>query len=56
MKKKNNSELIYNKKIPKSSEKIEHKRMFQCFYILVILFDSVYRKDGNYYPKEFLEK
>ena len=32
------------------------KESFQCFYILVILFDSVYRKDGNYYPKVFLEK
>ena len=32
------------------------KESFQCFYMPVILLDSVYRKDGNYYPKVFLEK
>ena len=32
------------------------KESFPCFYIPVILFDSVYRKDENYYPKAFLEK
>ena len=26
------------------------------FFIPVILIDSVYRKDKNYYPKVFLEK
>ena len=32
------------------------KESLQCFYIRVILIDSVYRKDKNYYPKVFLEK
>ena len=32
------------------------QRSFQCFYIPVILIDSVNRKDGNYSPKVFLEK
>ena len=32
------------------------KESFQCFYIRVILIDSVYRKDKNYYPNVFLEK
>ena len=32
------------------------KKSFQCFYIPVILFDSVYGKDGNYYPKVLWEK
>ena len=27
-----------------------------CLYAPVILIDSVYRKDENYYPKVFLEK
>ena len=35
---------------------IWEKGSLQCFYIPVILFDSVYRKDGNYFPKVFLEK
>ena len=26
------------------------------FYISIILFNSGYRKDGNYYPNVFLEK
>ena len=54
--KKINSELIYCKKylIPKKTFNI--KESFQCFYrkvipVLVILVDSVYRKDGNHYPK-----
>ena len=29
------------------------KKNFQCFYIPVILFDSVYRIDENYCPKLF---
>ena len=37
-------------------KKIQDKRKFQYFYIIVILVDSVYRKDGNYYPKVFLDK
>ena len=35
---------------------MQHKESFQCFYIPVILIDSVNRKDGNYSPKVFLEK
>ena len=45
-----NSEPIYNKKYLKA------EKCFQYLYIPVILFDSVHRKDGNYYPKMFLEK
>ena len=44
-----NSELMYNKKYPKVEKRFNTKESFQCFYILVILFDSVfsvYRKDG----------
>ena len=51
-----NNELIYNKKYLKSWKRILHKRKLHCFNIPVILFDSVYRNDGNYYPKVFLEK
>ena len=54
--KKNNSELVYNKKYIKAGNKIDTKESFQCFYIPLILTDSVYRKDKNYYPKVFLEK
>ena len=31
-------------------------RCFQCLYAPIILIDSIYRKDENYYPKVFLEK
>ena len=55
-KKKFNSELIYNKIYLKAEKRFNKKESFQCFYIPVILFDSVYRKDGNYYPSAFLEK
>ena len=51
-----NSELMYNKKYLKDEKIFNTKESFQCFYIPAILFDSVYRKDGNYYPKVFLEK
>ena len=54
--KKLNTKLIYNKKYLKAEERFNTKESFQCFYILVILFDSVYRKGGNYHPKAFLEK
>ena len=54
--KKVNSGLIYNKKYRKAEKRFNTKESFQCFYIPVILFDSVYRKDRNYYPKVFLEK
>ena len=47
---------MYNKKYLKAEKRLNAKENFQCFYIPVILFDSVYRKDGNYYPKMFLEK
>ena len=43
-------------KIFKSWKKFNTKESFQWFYIPVILFDSVYRKDENCYPKVFLEK
>ena len=32
------------------------KGAFQCLYALIILTDSIYRKDENYYPIVFLEK
>ena len=54
--KKINPGLIYYKKHLKAEKRFNTKESFQCFYIQVILFDSVYRKDGNYYPKVFLEK
>ena len=37
-------------------KKFDRKESFQCFYILVILIDSVYKKDENCYPKVFLER
>ena len=48
--KKINSELIYNKKYLKAEKRFNKRESFQCFYIPVILLDSVYRKDRNYYP------
>ena len=50
-----NSELVYNKKYLKA-KKINTKERFHWVYAQVILIDSVYRKDENYYPKVFLEK
>ena len=50
------SELIYNKQYLKAEKIFNTKESFQCFYIPVILFHSVYKKDGNYYPKVFLER
>ena len=47
---------LYIIKISKSWKKILHKRKLHCFNIPVILFNSVYRNDENYYPKVFLEK
>ena len=44
-----NSELIYNKKYLKAGKRFNTKESFQCFYIPVILLDSLYKKDGNYY-------
>ena len=40
----------------KADERFNTKESFQCYYIPVIIFDSVYRKDGNYYPKVYLEE
>ena len=54
--KKNKSGFMYNKKYLKSEKRFNTKENFQCFYIPITLFDSVYIKDGNYYPKVFLEK
>ena len=54
--KKFKSELIYNKKYLKAERRFNTKESFQVFYIPVILFDSVYRKDENFYPKRILEK
>ena len=54
--KKINSELIYNKNYLEAVKRFNTKESFQYFYIAVILFDSVYRKDRNYYSKAFLEK
>ena len=54
--KKINSKLIYNKKYLKAEKKFNIKESFQCFYIPVILIDSVYRKDGIDYSIVFLEK
>ena len=39
---------VHNNKIPKESS--------QFIYLLVILIDSVYRKDKNYYPQVFLKE
>ena len=44
------------KLISKSWKKINLKNGFQYFCVQVILIDSVYRKDKNYYPKLVLEK
>ena len=59
--KKINIELIYNKKYLKAekksyNEKFNTKECSQCIHISVILIDSVYIKDRNYYPQVFLEK
>ena len=53
---KRNSQLIHNKKYLKDEKRFNIKESFQCFYISVILFDSDFRKNGNYCPKVFLEK
>ena len=46
---------VKNKINLKSEKRFNTKENFQCFYTRVILSDSVYRKDGNYYLKVFLE-
>ena len=50
-----NSELIYSKKYLQT-EKTHTKASFQCLFASIILIDSIYRKDQNYYPEVFLEK
>ena len=47
---------MYNEKYLKAEKWFNTKESFKCFYTPVILFDSVYRKDGNYYPQVILEK
>ena len=42
--------IIFKKKAEK---RFNTKESFQYFYMSVILFDSVYRKNENYYPKVF---
>ena len=54
--KKINSELTHNKKCLKVEKRFNIKESFKCFYIPIILLDSVYRKDRNYCPKVFFEK
>ena len=49
--KKINSKPVHNKKYPKVENKSTQKEAFN-----VILIDSVYRADENYYPKFYLEK
>ena len=46
---------IFNKKYLKAEKRFSTKESLKSFYVPVILFDLVYRKDGNYYPKVFLE-
>ena len=52
---KDNSELIYNKKHLKAEKRLNTKKL-SMLSIPVIFFDLVYRKNGNCYPKVFLEK
>ena len=59
IKKEFNSELVYKKnqkKTKKKNLKVEKNSLNKAFYISVIVIDSVYRKDENYYLKMFLEK
>ena len=51
--KKINNELICNEKYLNAEKGFNTKERFQCFYIPEILFHSVCRKDGSYYPKSF---
>ena len=44
---------INSKKYLKPEKRFNTKESFHCFYIPVILFDSVYRKDGSYYISAF---
>ena len=40
--------LYIIKRYLKADKRFNTNKMLQCFYIPVILFDSVYKKDGNY--------
>ena len=56
-----NNELIHNKKYIEAEKAFNMKVSCQCFDekimpAQVILVDSAYRKDENYYPQVFLEK
>ena len=46
-------ELIYHKFCLKAKKRFNTKKSFLCLYAPVILIDSIYRKNGNYYPKVF---
>ena len=52
----NNILQVKSKKYLKAEIRFNTNKTFHCFYIPEILLDSVYRKDGNYYPKMVLEK
>ena len=61
IKNKFNNELTYSKKYfkvekNKQINKTNTKGGFQCLYVPVLLIDSIYRKDENYYPKVFLAR
>ena len=51
-----NRDLIYSKKYLKAEKIINTKGNFQYLCAPIILIDSIYRKDENYYLKVFLEK
>ena len=59
IKKEFNSEAFYNEKYLKTKIKSYNGKINICIYLhlhlLVILIDSVYRKDKNYYPQVCLE-
>ena len=42
------TQIFHNNKMPKEGS--------QCIFSSVILIDSVYKKDRNYYPEVFLEE
>ena len=44
---------INSKKYLKPEKRFNTKESFRCFYIPVILFESVYKKYGYYYLKVF---
>ena len=58
IKNKFNSKLMYSKKYLKAEKeiKINTKGVFQCLYAPIILIESIYSKDENYYSKVILEK